>query len=55
MSIFLSRLAAILRKNPGRRRILASTVSKNVSKGVVKVLVQVVTVLACVANENGYF
>ena len=30
------------------------TVSKNVSKGVVKVLVLVMTVLACVANENGY-
>ena len=31
------------------------TVSKNVSKGVVKVLVQVVPVLACVANKKGYF
>jgi NAD(P)-dependent dehydrogenase (short-subunit alcohol dehydrogenase family) len=31
------------------------TVSKNVSKGVVPVLVLVVAELACVANENGYF
>jgi hypothetical protein len=31
------------------------TVSKNVSKGVGRVLVLVVAVFACVANENGYF
>jgi hypothetical protein len=30
-----------------------STVSKNVSNGVLIVLVWVVVVLACVANENG--
>ena len=36
-------------------RSVTRSVSKNVSSGVVKVLALVVPVLACVANENGYF